>query len=99
MDKSYPEDELLAAFSGQDAVVLTISPEDIGQIKSLIDAAIKAGVKRFIPSEFGSDTSDSAVVDKVPIFGGKQEIAKYLQSKEPSGLTWTAIINGAFFDW
>lgn len=99
MEDSYPEDQLLAAFSGQDAVVLTISPNDIGQIKLLIDGAIKAGVKRFIPSEFGSDTSDHKVVERVPLFAGKEEIVKYLQSKEPSGLSWTAIINGAFFDW
>ena len=99
VEDSYPEDQLLAAFSGQDAVVLTISPNDIGQIKLLIDGAIKAGVKRFIPSEFGSDTSDHEVVERVPLFAGKEEIVKYLQSKEPSGLSWTAIINGAFFDW
>lgn len=99
VEDSYPEDQLHAAFSGQDAVVLTINPTDIGKIKLLIDAAIKAGVKRFIPSEFGSDTSEPKVVEKTPIFAGKHELAEYLQSKEASGLSWTGIVNGSFFDW
>lgn len=99
VDESYPEEELVTAFRGQDAVVLTIPVSDIQKNKALVDASIKAGVKRFIPSEFGSDTSSDEVVEKVPFFYPKREINKYLQSKEDSGLTWTGIITGAFFDW
>lgn len=55
-------------------------------------------MKRFIPSEFGSDTSDQKVVDFVPIFQGKVDVVKYLISKE-SSISWTAIISGPFFDW
>lgn len=99
VDESYPEEELVSAFKGQDAVVVTIPVFDANKIKILIDAAIKAGVKRFIPSEFGSDTTQKKVVEKLPIFSPKIEVIEYLRSRESSGLSWTAIVTGAFFDW
>jgi hypothetical protein len=47
--------ELVNAFRGNDAIVITIG--DMANIeknsKAIIDAAIEAGVKRVIPSEFG----------------------------------------------
>jgi hypothetical protein len=66
---------------------------------SIIDAAVAAGVKRFIPSEYGNDTSITEVAILVPSAQGKQETIKYLRTKESSGLSWTAICVGAFFDW
>lgn len=99
IDSSYPEDELLAALKGQDAVVLLLPPFDLHIHKSIIDASVKSGVQRVIPSEFGFDTANQTVVDQIPIFKGKQEVTQYLQSKEGTGLSWTAVINGCFFDW
>lgn len=88
----------MAAFKGQDAVV-QIYFSGAPQSKVLIDAAIKAGVKRFIPSEFGIDKGDDEVVKMVPFLAFKQEVSDYLISKEDTGLTWTGIITGGFFDW
>ncbi|MCJ1466368.1 hypothetical protein MMC07_004987 [Pseudocyphellaria aurata] len=99
VDSSYPEDQVLEALKGQDAIVLLLPPTDISIHKSVIDTAIKAGVKRVIPSEFGSDTSNPAVIEQVPVFKGKQEVTDYLKSKEGTGLSWTGIITGGFFDW
>jgi hypothetical protein len=62
-----------------------------------VDAAIAAGVQRFLPSEFGSDTADSRT-HFIPISRTKYDIVKYLQSNE-SQLSWTSIITGPFFDW
>lgn len=56
-------------------------------------------MKRVIPGEFGSDTGKKEIIDAVPIFNDKLTITKYLQSKEDTGLSWTGIINGGFFDW
>lgn len=56
-------------------------------------------MKRVIPGEFGSDTTKKEVLDAVPIFADKVEVVKYLQSKEDTGLSWSAIVNGGFFDW
>ena len=89
---------MVTALKGQDAIVQVVYT-DVPRTKVLIDAAIKAGVKRFVPSEFGIDKSDPAVVQKVPFLGSKQEIQDYLKSKEESGLTWSGIITGGFFDW
>lgn len=99
MADSYPEEDLLAAFKGQDAIVLLLPPNEVEIQKRVVDAAIKAGVKRIVPGEFGGDTSNQKLIDQVPVFKGKQVVTQYLQSKEDTGLTWTAVINGAFFDW
>lgn len=98
VDESWPEDQLVDRLKGQDAIV-QVAFADPAKSKSLIDAAVKAGVKVLIASEFGSDTSDDAVVEKLPFFGQKREVLEYLKTKESSGLIWSGIINGAFFDW
>ncbi|MCJ1379505.1 hypothetical protein MMC17_002606 [Xylographa soralifera] len=96
----YPEAELVAAFKGQDAVISTLSHAVKGGHKPIIDAAIKAGVKRFVPSEFGSDTTNPKAAALIPaMFAAKIEVVNYLKEKEGTGLTWTAVVTGAFFDW
>jgi saccharopine dehydrogenase-like NADP-dependent oxidoreductase len=95
----YPEVELLEAFQGQDAVISTIATSGAVQQKAIIDAAIKAGVKRFVPSEFGSDTRNEKAMAILPqYFKGKLETVKYLKGKEKEGLTWTAFVTGPFFE-
>lgn len=102
---SYPESDLEAAFAGQDAVVSTITTTSTSVQKRFVDAAIKAGVKRFIPGEFGGDTESDENVAMAPgVWGPKRELLDYLKAKANSeagsgGLTWTAIGNGMFFDW
>jgi uncharacterized protein YbjT (DUF2867 family) len=46
----------LAANAGIDAVVSVIGSLALASQNDYIDAAVAAGVKRFIPSEFGCDT-------------------------------------------
>ncbi|KAI4214279.1 MAG: hypothetical protein L6R36_009431 [Xanthoria steineri] len=99
VDDGYPSDQLVAVFKGQDAVINLLPPISVEQHNSIADAAAEAGVKRFIPSEFGSDTTNPRILELVPMFGHKSAITKYLKTKESSGLTWTAVVNGAFFDW
>lgn len=70
---------LVNALRAQDAVVSTTSMEaTLGQ-KLIIDAAIQAGVRRFIPSDFGSLTTDPAA-SQLPHHVHLVEIQKYLQS-------------------
>lgn len=45
---------LTKALTGQDALVLAVGSNSLDTQKNLIDAAVAAGVKRIIPSEFGS---------------------------------------------
>ncbi|PWW77929.1 putative isoflavone reductase like protein P3 [Tuber magnatum] len=88
---------LAAAFAGQDAVVSAIAGAALADQQALIDAAVQAGVKRFIPSEFGSNVTNEKSA-KLSVFGGKLATVDYLKKKEGE-ITWSALINGPFFDW
>ncbi|KAL6710739.1 hypothetical protein ACN47E_007796 [Coniothyrium glycines] len=89
---------LKEAFAGQDAVISLVGGAALGDQNKLIDAAIAAGVKRFIPSEFGSNTPDKRTRDIVPAFEAKKGTVDYLKTKEDV-ISWTSIITGPFFDW
>lgn len=94
----YSPASLESAFKGQDAIVSVIAGAGLGEQKKIVDAAIKAGVKRFIPSEFGSNTDSKEAQALVPVFSRKIEIREYLDSKSSDGLTWTGIVTGPIFD-
>ncbi|KKF92415.1 hypothetical protein CFO_g5232 [Ceratocystis platani] len=99
---SYTEDSLVTALKGHDAVVSTLSSIIAGQElalqKTVIDAAIKANVKIFIPSEFGVDTADSTAPKYIPFAQDKVDILNYLISRE-NEISWIAIATGLLFDW
>lgn len=95
----YPEAELIEAFRGQDAVISSIATANALLQKRMADAALQAGVKRFVPSEFGSDTRNEKARAILPqTFERKIEVVEYLKSKEGEGLTWTAFVTGPFFE-
>jgi uncharacterized protein YbjT (DUF2867 family) len=91
-------DDLKQAFQGQDAVISLVGGNALGDQNKLIDAAVAAGVKRFLPSEFGSDTPSSKTRAIVPVLEAKYATVNYLKSKEDS-ISWTSIVTGPFFDW
>jgi hypothetical protein len=94
----YSKPSLLSAFKGQDAVVNTITMPDFEEQKKMIDIAVEAGVKRFIPAEFGIDTSKEEAVEIMTFLKMKPQIIQYLRSIQDK-ITWTGIITGPFFDW
>ncbi len=94
----YSHESLVAALKGHDAVVSAITTFLVGQQLPIIDAAIEAGIRRFIPSEYGVDTSDPIIGEIAPPAGTKNEVVAYLKSKQNTGMSWTALIVGAFFD-
>ena len=91
-------ESLKKAFQGQDVVISLVGGNALGDQNKLIDASIAAGVKRFFPSEFGSDTPNPRAREVVPIFSAKIGAVAYLKSKE-SAISWTSVITGPFFDW
>jgi hypothetical protein len=95
----YPAAELLQAFGGQDVVVSLISPWACQVQQHILGVAVKAGVKRFIPTDFGYDTTNANAITLLPALQIKADIYQYLKSQECNGLAWTAIITGGFFDW
>ena len=95
----YQQSDLMSAFQGQDAVVSTIATASVSQQKAMIDDAIATGVKRFVPSGFGSDTRNEKAIQILPqYFKGKRESVEYPKQKEREGLTWTAFVTGPFFE-
>jgi NmrA-like family len=93
-------ESLTAALKGQDAVVSTVGTEGLLGQSVLFDAAVAAGVKRFLPSEFGSDLSNPKTAS-LPIFGYKVATRKYIEEKVKGGadITYTYVVNAPFLDW
>lgn len=92
-------DSLTAALVGQDAVVATLGSLTIDVQRTLIDASIAAGVRRFLPSEFGANIDD-AKTRAIPWFAEKVKIQDYLIEKsKTTPLSFTFVYNGAFLDW
>ncbi|KAF1981453.1 NmrA-like family protein [Aulographum hederae CBS 113979] len=95
----YSPASLLSAFNGQDAVVSVITTFSTSQQKVVIDAAAEAGVKRFLPSEYGLDTSRADAIEEAPPVVMKRDAVERLRSKEGQGMSWTAVCVGIYFDW
>jgi uncharacterized protein YbjT (DUF2867 family) len=96
---NYEETELVEIFTGQDAIICTIASEAVHQQKPIINAAVKARVRHFVPSEFGHDTRNNPAAELFPQFyAAKRQIVEYLKSKEGDGLKWTAFVTGPFFE-
>lgn len=90
---------LTAAFQGQDAVVSVVGDASALSQKLMIDAAIAAGVKRFLPSNFGSNMANPNC-RKLPIFAMKVAVEDYLIEKsKATDLTYTFVYNGGFTDF
>ena len=90
---------LTAAFQGQDAVVSTITTAHVDAQRVAVDAAVAAKVQRFIPSEYGGDSSDPDRVEVGIFQSAKRRVVEHLESKELDGLTWTAICTGSWLHW
>ena len=92
---------LQSALEGQDALISTLSTQAAGDQRTLIEAAAAAGVKRILPSEFGSDTSNAKAralpvyKDKVAVEGLVREVCEQSGGKT----TFTLVLNNAFLDW
>lgn len=94
-------DSLVAALKGQDAVVSALGsqPGTAQAQKALAQASADSDVKRFIPSDFGSNL-DNPEVRKLAVFKDKFELRDELERLAKEGkLTWTSVYNNAFLDW
>ncbi|KAH8674220.1 hypothetical protein BX600DRAFT_536891 [Xylariales sp. PMI_506] len=92
-------ESLQAGFHGQDAVVSLIGHIGVPTQTLMVDAAIAAGVKRFLPSNFGSNLANPNT-RKLPVFGGKVAVEEYLIEKsKTSELSYTFVYTGGFLDY
>ncbi|CAF3135941.1 unnamed protein product [Rotaria sp. Silwood2] len=90
---------LVKALTGQDIVISAVGGEALlkNLDKILIEAALEAGVKWFIPSEYGFDLDHSSA-SSIPTNISQLENIKLLQQNQ-SRLAHTFISTGAFLDW
>ncbi|KAJ6013054.1 hypothetical protein N7522_003409 [Penicillium canescens] len=93
-------ESLKAALAGNGVFVNTLG---VGAIPSdihlrLVDAAVAAGVERFLPSEYGSNTIHPNT-KKLPVFEDKIAVQERLKNvSQQSGLSYTILVNGPFLD-
>lgn len=99
MKSDYSDTSLVEAFKGQDAVVSALGAGGFAEEIKIIDAAVKAGVKRFLPSEYSCNAQNAKTNALIPIVRLKVQTNEYLKAQESKGLSWTAIITGPAFDW
>lgn len=91
-------DSLTQALVGQDAVVSTLAPQAVQQHFKLLDAAVIAKVKHFIPSDYTS-LSTFPEVAHLPVWKDLAAVQEYLRSKaESSGIKWTVLATGPLLD-
>ncbi|KAH8886020.1 isoflavone reductase family protein-like protein CipA [Thozetella sp. PMI_491] len=93
-------DDLTAALKGQDAVVSTVAREGVRGQTVLVDAAIAAGVKRILPSEYAGDLSNPKAAT-LPPFADKLHTRKYIEAKVAAGadITYSYVVSSIFLDW
>lgn len=105
-------DSLTLALQGQDAVVSSLpslastfpnnGSSNNNEQLLLVEAAAKAGIKRFLPSEFGANTSSHEKTRSLPIFQPKVAVQGALMEQvrsNPNGMSYTLIHTGLFLDW
>ncbi|KAK5135433.1 hypothetical protein LTR08_005221 [Meristemomyces frigidus] len=96
------QEELWEVLKGQDAVISTLG-DTAGAVaaqEALITASVAMGVKRFVPSEFGSDTMN-ARVRSFPFFTDKLKHQDFLKraAAEHETFSYSVVITGPFLDW
>jgi len=76
-----------------DVIVSTLGSSVVTSQISLAQAAKEAGVKLFLPSEYGFDF---ALAPELTIFDGKRAVRKAIES---IGINYTYIITGGFYEF
>lgn len=94
--------QIEAVLMGQEVVISALgdTASAVAAQEVLIHAAVAVGVKRFFPSEFGSDTMDPRV-RAFPFFADKIRHQTLLEelAGTASGFAYTILITGPFLDW
>ncbi|KAK3316791.1 hypothetical protein B0H66DRAFT_305784 [Apodospora peruviana] len=100
VDYSSPE-SLISALTGINALISAVPARSAPAQKLIIDAAVAAGVKSFVPSEFGLDSTNAALnKDFAGLWTSKVEIQTYLAELKSAGkIDYALIFTGLFLDW
>jgi len=96
-------DALTAVLRGHDLLISALSrigSEEVDQ--SLVSAAIAAGVRRYMPSEYTIDClhPHSVAVAGSTVLAGKVASARHIQQQAEKGvIEYTTFVTGAFLNW
>lgn len=93
-------DSVTTAFQGQDAVISAVGMAGLPGQGVLVEAAVAANVKRFLPSDFGGDIANPKIGD-MPVFKYKTVTHKALREAAAANpdFTYTSVCCNAFLDW
>ncbi|KAK7429842.1 hypothetical protein QQZ08_003687 [Neonectria magnoliae] len=92
-------ESIRGALQGFDAVVNAL-PGHLEEIQlRVLDAAIAAGVGRYIPSEFGSDHRQPAA-QRIPLSATKIKVDNAVQKAAAEGrIEYTSLLGGPWLEW
>ncbi|KAH6959498.1 hypothetical protein DER45DRAFT_644746 [Fusarium avenaceum] len=92
------QDSLVEGLRGNDVAIATFAALAIMNQEAIIEACIKAGVKRYIPADWGSVTTDPKA-RALPINYSMVQVQESLKRKADAGLLeYTIFSVGAFLD-
>lgn len=105
VDSDFALPDLTAALQGQGAVIAAFPiPGRLEYHLRLAYAAAQAGVRRFIPADFGScDAANPEALKRLQLYRDKVRVRERCEELErefaSKGFSWTALVCGHFFDW
>ncbi|OAA73699.1 NmrA family transcriptional regulator [Cordyceps fumosorosea ARSEF 2679] len=94
--------ELTRLLAGQDAVIAAFPLKDVSQHLRLAEAACAAGVRRYVPADYGScDARSPRAQRHLQLYRDKAAVQALCETlaKAHEGFSWTSIVSGHFFDW
>lgn len=93
---------LFSALSDQDALVLVLGGTALVQPQTrIIEAAVEAGVKWILPTEYGTDSAHEGITKAVPLNSMKVPARLRLEelARKHEGLGWIGVVTGLWFDY
>ncbi|KAF2680267.1 isoflavone reductase family protein [Lentithecium fluviatile CBS 122367] len=84
------------AFAGRDVIISTVFGADYDLQASIINAAVAAGVKGFIPHEFGHDTINTKVQRRISGGAERAKVIEHLRANR--SIEWVAVAVGCVLD-
>ncbi|KAI0403536.1 NmrA-like family protein [Xylaria palmicola] len=97
---SYPTEELITVFKGQDVVINCMTTFSVKDQFRMVDAAIVAGVRRYLPSEYGLNNMRPDAQALSSVFAEKGQVQAYLRAKADEGkIEWMSISCGMWIKW
>ncbi|KAH7392142.1 hypothetical protein DE146DRAFT_634315 [Phaeosphaeria sp. MPI-PUGE-AT-0046c] len=89
------------ALAGYDIAICTMAGGDFELQVRIVDALLAAGVRKFIPHEFGHNTLNPGIRARIPKYAGRAKVLEHLQhniSKAAPEFDWIGVATGYTLD-